>query len=62
MSDKIYNNKQEAQKACEEYVEKSATLRCELGIYEVCDDSCCDIIISVKYYDENKAVKTYHYN
>lgn len=57
--DKIYPDLQSAKEACAEYVEKIWELRDKMGVSEECDDSCCAVHISAKYYDDRGGVRAY---
>ena len=57
----IHMNLKEAQIACENYVKAISELSERLGVHEFCEDSCANMIIMAKYYDENRAVQKYYH-
>ena len=58
---KIHDNPQEAQKACQEYIDGIAALREKTGVWEYCEDSCADMIIKTKYRDPNGEIRNYYH-
>lgn len=57
---KIHRNKQEALAALKEYRDTVSALAERLGVHEECEDSCCAVYDSVKFYaDDGKTVCRY---
>ena len=59
--DKIHANRQEAEKACKEYVEGVWALQEKHGVSEECEDSCANMIIKAKYLDSNGKIQQYYH-
>lgn len=57
----IYNTREEAKAACEEYQKKLYELQDSLGITETFHDECAPVYISAKYLDKNKEIQVYTY-
>ena len=54
---KIHANKQEALSALKEYRDTVNALSEKLGVYEECEDPCCYVYDTVKFYgDDGKTV------
>lgn len=59
MPDLIHSSKEEAKRACEEYVKEIQSLQERFGTWEENDDSCVMTFVYTRYRDESGEIKKY---
>lgn len=55
----IHESLEQAKAAIERYEADINVLRKMTGVYEECDDSCCDVYLKAQYRDKDGNIKTY---